>query len=163
MSYTCRKQTPAISHCLPAGFKASIQSTKPSKPVSKLFFIGLQAVNTSNSSGFFSSYWILCFFAAQHWLHQPVQQLCSCSASVLARRWALLVPCEGRLLPCFARHERMWGKLPGAERADCVSHGRLWGLDKNYYCYPQVSCSQVLQTRDASFTLGLAASHLTQH
>lgn len=87
---------------------------------------------------------MLWFFAAEHWLHQPVQQLCPCSASVLTRCWALLVTCEGRLLPCLSGHKGMWGKFPGTEWANRVSHGRLWGLDKNYYCYPQVTCSQVL-------------------
>lgn len=105
---------------------------------------GLQPINTNNSAAFFSTYLMLCFFAAEHWLHQPVQQLCSRPAPVLAWRWALLVTGEGGLLPCISGHERMWGKLPGAERADRVSYRRLWGLDKNYYCYPQVACSQVL-------------------
>lgn len=105
---------------------------------------GLQPINTNSSAAFFSTYLMLCFFAAEHWLHQPIQQLCSRPAPVLAWRWALLVTGEGGLLPCISGHERMWGKLPGAERADRVSHRRLWGLDKNYYCYPQVACSQVL-------------------
>lgn len=105
---------------------------------------GLQPINANNSTGFFCSYMMLCFFAVEHWLHEPVQQLCSCSTSVLARCWAFLVTREGGLLPCISGHERMWGKLPGAERANRVSHRRLWRLDKNYYCYPQVACSQVL-------------------
>lgn len=105
---------------------------------------GLQTINNSNSTVFFSSCLMLCFFAAEHRLHQPVQQLCSRPAPVLARRWALLVAREGGLLPGISGHQRMRGKLPGAERADRVPHGRLWGLDKNYYCYPQVACSQVL-------------------
>lgn len=126
-------------------FASRVQSKRSESQASQTEVAGsLQPININNSAGFFRPYLLLCFFAAEHRLHQPVQQLCSRSASVLARCWALLVAREGGLLSCISRHKGMWGKLPRAEWANHISHRRLWGLDKNYYCYPQVACSQVL-------------------
>lgn len=109
----------------------------------KKFEGGLQPINTNNSTRLFISFLTLCFFAAEHWLHQPVQQLCPRAAAVLPRCWALLVTGEGRLLPRVPGHQGLRGQLPGAQRALRLPHRGLWGLDQSYYCHPQVACSQV--------------------
>lgn len=123
---------------LPAGIGASAQSVKAQKVQG-----GLQPINPNNSAGFLVSFLTLCFFLAEHRLHQPVQQLCPRPAAVLPRCWALLVASEGGLLPHVPGHQGLRGQLPRAQRALRLPHGGLRGLDQSYNCHPQVAGSQV--------------------